>query len=602
MFRRFRAFSIAALVLIGFLASACGDSATPVADANAKTSGIPGMKVGIDSKLAKSFPSTTSVYIDFGTKSDSSNVKNWQRMLTYLKGVPQVGDTFKSLDGQLNGVVTYDADIQPWLGDEVAFGITDIKSLGDSVSGLLGPLLGGSMSGNTGNATAGDLSILLQASVKDKTKAQNFVKKLLNLASNVNGGQPLPTQSVNYKNVELTQLNLGQGLPTLVYGVTDDRLMFGTEKTVRGAIDQNGNGLDTNANFKKVASKLPNEFLGFFYFDYEQIIKTVLNSPMVQQSLSGVNPACLASLQTLGGVGATASAVDEGFRFDSYLGYTANLTAEQKKTIEAAKNTPNKIAERLPDGSLAVLNSFDLSTFYNQTITGLTSSSSNCQPSGGTSIDYNKTIKDAEDQIGLSFKDDITSWITDEYAVFLAPTKTTGNGQTPVGGAFVAKVSDKTVAQQKLDKIINAIQTKANPPVTFSPKTINGASFKSATSGEGASAVTINIGLVGDYAVVGVTDDVTASAVDAINGKATLNTSDNYKKATGGVYSPFRALFFFDIQKIIQAVQASLPTDQRAEIQNITSKLTAIKAAAASVAVDGTDGSYTSFYLYFPTK
>lgn len=158
---------LVATLMLSVLLAACGDFTTPTSTSgNANQNKGATAATGYNSAMAASFPSTTSFYLTLNTNGGSDQIKGWQNIVKYLSNIPEVKTVFQNADLlALAKFGTYDGDVAPWIGDELAVGVTDVSAVVNLVSG--------------GGSAPGEIPLLIGAGVKDQTKAEAFVTKIL---------------------------------------------------------------------------------------------------------------------------------------------------------------------------------------------------------------------------------------------------------------------------------------------------------------------------------------------------------------------------------------------------------------------------------------
>lgn len=218
MLKRFSKWSMLLVVMMSFslVFAACGEQATPVAGGNNQTNAnMPA--VGVKSPMAASFPDTTSVYVTLNTDMDSGQIKSWQKIVTYLSTIPEVKQVFANVDVlTLAKLGTYDADIKPWIGSEIAIGITDLSTIAGLASSMTG--------GNGAMPAAGkELPALIGIPVKDQAKAEAFVTKMGGQVKAMMGVEPTKEA---YKDATLWTINV-MGMANIVIGLSKDKLFIG---------------------------------------------------------------------------------------------------------------------------------------------------------------------------------------------------------------------------------------------------------------------------------------------------------------------------------------------------------------------------------------
>jgi hypothetical protein len=585
MLKRFRlwSFFLVGLLSLGVVLAACGDTTATPAPAASVSQGLSlrsaptQVATGVKSGLAQNFPQDTSIFVSLNTATSSDQVKDWQKLVDYLSNIPELKDAFQKLDllKQAN-FGSYDTDIKPWIGDELALGVTNVAALANLTSGKM---------------PSGEIPVLIAAQVKDKGQLETFITNLLTKLK-------FNATTETYNGATLRNINLL--VVNLTLGYTDTKFFLGgSPALVKAAIDRTEDkSLTKNSQYSDIAAKLPTGYLGFAYADVQNVVKTLSSTPEAQTALNGVNMSSL-GLDYLGGMGITMGTATEGFRVDSYQTY---LTDKEPADIKARLNkgaNPSEILKVLPEKTFAFANGQDGKGAYDLFIKQV-----------GALGDQGKKITDAiakfESDTGLNVQNDIAALFPDEFAVFAQPASgyTLGDKNSlPVGIGLLTKVSDQKVAQANLDKIAAAVEkANSNGQWKFQPKTYKGVDYKQAANPNGGNS-SLSIGVAGNYAFVSSSPEQTEALINSV----TTNTgtflgstaATNFNNVKTVLTQDSRGYAYLDIQQAIQTGLVTLPADQQTKTKGYTDKLTEFKAAGFSTS-ENDKGSISTFYLYYP--
>ncbi|MEI6044479.1 MAG: DUF3352 domain-containing protein [Chloroflexota bacterium] len=584
MFKRFSRWSLllVALLSISLVLGACGDL-TSEAPANVKSS----PNLGVKSALAESFPQDTALYISLNTDTSSNQIKGWQKVTDYLSAIPEVKDALPKLDvlAQFD-LGSFETTIKPWLGNELALGLTDLNTLANLAS-------------SKDKIPSGEIPLLLAAPVKDKAKLETFVTDFL---AKLN----LTAETEIYNGATLKNISLFTIV--LSIGYSDSKLFIGgSPALVKAALDRTTDkSLASTDSYKKVTAKLPADYLAFIYGDVQGAIKT-LNSnpniqkaftsdPKIQDALKGVtfNPA---DFEYLGNVGVTLAIAPGGFRIDAYQPYQSDKASADVKTRLSKPANPNTILNVLPE------NTFFFATGQDGK-SGYADFAKKAAAMGEQSKQITDGIQKFETTSGLNIQNDLASLFPDEFVLFAQPVKgyTQGDKQSlPLGIGLLTKVSDKAVAQANLDKITAAIaKADTKNELKFQPKTIGGVTFQQAVKPGGN--LTLNLGIANGYAFFSSSEEQTQAIIDSVNGKGTFLkgvNATNFNQVKESLPQNNRGYLYLDLQQSVALALATLPVDQATKTKAYTDKLTAFKALGFASSQTQTEVA-ASLFLSFP--
>jgi hypothetical protein len=598
--KKFTRFSLVlvAFLTLGFVLAACGDTPAPAAPSNQKTA------LGYNSALASSFPSKTALYITLNTNEGSDQIKGWQNMVKYLSAIPEVEKTFSQIDivkaGELG---TYDADVRPWLGNEIAIGITDMEALGKLVNSLSGMItVPGPTDPNKPTPTPNpntitmfgmEIPALVAFQVKDKAKAEAFVNKLFGKM----GNNMKPTTET-YNGYNLTNLNLF--VAQLSVAVGNDRLFLGLgTKLVKDAIDQQaGNSLSANAQYKQVSGKIPASNLGFVYADASSASKLASSLPATGQT----KPATTMNMDYLAGLGMSFATAEDGLRVDVYQTYNeSKMPAEVKQALSKAA-TQSKVLEALPANTFFFATGQDAKSAYEQLDKTM------AQLPADQSKQFKDQLAEFEAQTGLNIKNDLVSLLSGEFAIYGTPA--VSSPDLPMGVGFVTAVSDKNAAQTSIDKILSSLDKSDKVTTRVENKTFNGVTYKSATvtskdQTKKDKTMTLDMGVAGNYLFVSSAKEQTEATITAATGGANFKASNNAEFNKVKEYLPDnnQGYFFLDIQQAFKvANSATVPADKaadKAKMTDITAKLGQLKSVGGATRSSTTE-SASVIFVHFP--
>jgi len=568
---------LVALLSLSLVVAACGDNAT-----NSSPAAASNQKLGYTSTLAANYPASTALYLSLNTDQTSDQVKGWQNITKYLSNIPELAALTKNINipnlDSMSLPINFDTDVKPWLGKELAIGLTDLD--------VLAKLAGSATNGSTANPLAlMEIPALISFDVKDKVTAEAFIKKLLEQP-----GLPIKPTTETYK--DFTIYNLNVLVLQVSAAVSANRMYIALgPKLVKAAIDQDATtSLSGKADYKTVAANLPASNLGFVYADTVAAGKAIASIPAPKNSQPSSMK--LTVPEYMGSLGLSFATTDDGMRVDSYQSYNeSKLTADQKLTFGKAANA-SKILSVLPDKTFFFSNGQDGKSAYTQAIKSLEQ----------LPADQAKKLKDQisefEQNSGLSLENDVASLFAGEFALFATPE---ASQDMPLAIGVVTAVSDKTASQTSLDKIAAGIE-KSNG-AKFQAQTFKGVSYKSATITDKDKSFVVNLGIANNYAFVSSSQAQTEALITATTGGANFSGSTSYadfNKLKGNLPSDNQGYFYLDIQQAF-GVAKNVKSDDKSktEVNAALDKITQLKSLAAA-SKTSTKESTSTFYINFP--
>ncbi len=567
---------LVALLSLSLVVAACGDNTTTSQKLGSN------LKLGYTSTLAANYPASTALYLSLNTDQNSDQLKGWQNITKYLSNIPELAQLTKNakipnLDS-LNMSVDFDKDVKPWLGKELAIGLTDLEALAK----LAGSATGGS---NANPLALMEIPALISFDVKDKTTAEAFIKKLLEQPN-----LPIKPTTETYK--DFTIYNLNVIVLQLSAAVSANRMYIAAgPKLVKAAIDQDvATSLSGKADYKAVSGNLPASNLGFVYADTAAAGKAIAAIPAPKDSQQPTMK--LTVPEYMGSLGMSFATTDDGMRVDSYQSYNeSKLTADQKQIFGKAA-TASKILSVLPDKTFFFSNGQDGKSAYTQAIKSLE------QLPADQAKKLKEQISQFEQNSGLSLENDIASLFAGEFALFATPE---ASQDMPLAIGLVTAVSDKAAAQTSLDKIAAGIE-KSNG-AKFQVQTFKGVTYKSATIQDKAKSFVVNLGIAGNYAFVSSSQAQTEALITAITGGANFSSSPTYtdfNKLKGNLPTDNQGYFYLDIQQAF-GVARNVKSDDKSKTDATAAldKITQLKSVA-SASKTSTKEATSTVYINFP--
>ena len=320
----------------------------------------------------------------------------------------------------------YDRDIKPWLGDEITFAITRLDGDGDR-----------------SNGTQPDYLIAL--TVEDAAKSQEFLDAFWE-NKDAAGAQ---LEFEEYKGVQLISTQPQKKLfsltskpqklnvnpfanpgsnPWATAAVSDRFVLFANSTNgLRQAINRVQAGdlnLTHSPTYQQALAALTDKRLGLVYADSSQIAAWISKTP-TNSTASQARLALAIAAHPLG-----------------LLADTAWLAAEPESIPAFPTTTTVAALEYIPKTSAFAIAGRDLNQLWPQLQLAL---SGNPPFSGAIA----SVIDRLQANLGMSFSDDIFSWVQGEYALAFIP-----RNQTQLDWVFVAETSDTTAqSMAHLDEI-----------------------------------------------------------------------------------------------------------------------------------------------------
>ena len=349
----------------------------------------------------------------------STDVNNWTKLEEL--GLPKLEELFSEpigeIEEELSGVgISYQQDIQPWIGDAMIAIIPTTDSANDIE----------------------DANPLVIIGVEDPLKANNFLKKIQShLDENI--------EKTKYKGVEITTHRNSNGSTTYNSLLGNKLVVSNKIDTVKKSIDtyKGKPSLGSTAKTKELFQqklKIDNSLAQVYFPHYDRLIASSLQN-------SGLSEDAIENLQVLESLSFGVGTEGDTIKFQSIAKLDSQLIKQQYT------NSSGKILATLPEDTIIFFSGQGISTFWTEL-----SELANQEPDFKTALDGARTS--TKFVTGLDLDRDIFGWMDGEFALGIVPNTQPNIPQLNIGlgGAIVLETSDRKTAQNTMDKLENKIQ------------------------------------------------------------------------------------------------------------------------------------------------
>ena len=408
----FRPLAAAATCALALAVAACG---------GANTTAAPGA-AGTDGKGADAFPATTIAFVDANADLNSSAWQNVLGVAKRLPGFPKVQAEVQKAITSSDGGGSFAQDVQPWLGDEAAFGLLSITLSG---SGQPKP----------------QYAVFLAS--KDDDKATATIAKDATKGVDYKGYATFTSKDDDH-----LQAAVGKGAVLIADG----------ETSLHAAIDaREGNAADRLSGvdqYGEALKTLPNDNVLVGYVDGPKLAQLASTGIAAAAQRSGGNvlpPAqvdqALTQLEAIRAIAFSAGADNGGFRVHA----ATLLDPAKAKNLNTQAAAPLALLDRAPADALVFAGVPGLGRL-DQAMQGL-----KANPQVG------QAVSSMEAATGLSLEQDVLPLLSGEAALYLA-------GGAPASGALLLLPKDPNAAAASLTKITGAVaRLGGDDAPTFTP-------------------------------------------------------------------------------------------------------------------------------------
>jgi hypothetical protein len=500
-----------------------------------------------DQKLAR-------VVQPFLDASDSDEVVTLERLKEELD---------KAYFSQMD--MTFQEDIEPWLGSHIALGVSSLDALG-------------SMTGE-------QPGFLIALETRNNAEADQF---LAGMADQMQTGSSGTSETSEYEGVTIYIQQPRYGSPTVFARSGEVVLISNSTDSLEDAIRaQKGDSLADDPGYSKSIASLPSGRLLSMYMDYGQIIDSYVDSyssmmdalPESDMPFSSdiwqtdkFQELMEESMGQIEGMAMSLSIIDAGIRMDTVVvvqpdsdAAVTALRSETKPATEVirmlpgetfffiAGNTPNREWKAVRDQLIEL---------------------------GGISgTEYDEAMQEAANQIGINPETDLFPYLDGELAVALISSPEgfiADSANADLGILAIIETNNGSAMMDSIGKL-GMVFDEADLP--FERSQSGGMSYYLVSDPLTGKDV-LAIGTDGDYLLAG------TSAQDLLNlrsRKTSLASDPEYQKAVRSLPSGMQPMMYLDVQAMMDVIGSSMTGSSAASFDEATEALSPILSLIVGV-------------------
>ena len=371
--------------------------------------------------------------------------------------------------------ISFETDIKPWIGSEVAFALTNI---GDIVEGQEDPIG------------------IFVAATRDRGASDAFLEKMrASLEADDYVVEEQTYQGVTYY---VQQAELDWETP-LAFGTVKKWVVLATSVDAMNSVidvsQGNADSLAKNERYTQLIEKLPDDAVGLMYYDMVGIME-----PLLAESGVELPPETAGQLEALHAFGMSIGLNTEGIKLDVVT------TFEPGELVDGGLDaSPGHILQKIPHDALGFISSQNFAATWESSIASMQNNP-----------DFATQLEDFETMTGLSVDEELFAWTTGEYA--LAVVQAPEAEAIPVGVFVTFEVDTREAAETKMGELAGVLESMG---YTFQPEDVGGVEmqivddpYAGIALGYGFSDQHLTIGFMRDALEAAVADDVTSAADD----------------------------------------------------------------------------------------
>jgi hypothetical protein len=521
-------------------------------------------EAGTTAESAKLMPGDSIMFASFNPHLDQA--KNFEVIEKIWGDNPLIEDELtKMLSSMKEEGLDYKADIQPWLGDEVAF------SIGADVTAGMSKALSGGLDQPPSLDTLPELPQMVMAvATTDKAASDSFLNKLRTETEK----DGTAWQETEYKDIKIAYFepeledDVGAAYATIGDFVV---LAAGGLESMQAMIDvRDGTSLSESENYQDVMAKLPSDQIGYGYIDVGVFMDAGLEAagPALDDLPSDlISPEQLTAVK---GIGFSVGLESNGLRF----GYVAVFDTDAlPESVLAAQDNSNKAAEHAPASTLFYLSGSGLGDLIQ---TGLNA----VKTMPDMAEDLDEQLEMATAMLGVSV-DELIQMLSGEFAMVVThdPAGIGGDASMPVGASFLLEAKD----EEKFQRLINSVSGLLGllgTDIEFPKVTINDVEVMTIQDPFGGNMLA-GWGVGKGFFAIGTSKGLLEAAFGG--GGETLANAAIYKSAVAPLPQENSGVFFVNLEGLLQIAGEAMGPKERASFEEARSLLDPIKAISAAI-------------------
>jgi len=501
-------------------------------------------------------------------KADLGDLAGFKHLAEIYGDMGQVEDTLNELQDQMDDSmdITWENDIQPWLGTEVAIAFSDLQA---AVEGYEEP------------------NLVVMAQTRNKRASDDFVAKIVEHLED--DGWVVDKDS--YAGVDCYTLEPEWEYdPTLHLGTVKDFLVLTIDQdTFEDVIDTSkgrADSLEDNQRFNDVMSALPGDAVAYAIVDMEEIMADAIDEIERELEYGGVSlPNEVTDLYgAFGAYGLALGVHEDGVQIDVVVSLDPDKMDTELFGPYQAGASPNRILDWIPEDALGFYSGQDLAAVWRLAYDLLMETP-----------DAEEQIEDLTAELGIQLDGELLSWMSGEYAI--AVVESHNIEDVPVGGFAVFETDDEQKAQALLGDILEILEEFGG--VQIARDTIVGTDMTLVID-PWEEEVIFGYGFDDGHLVIGVTEDGLEQAV----GDARSITGDElFKAVQKRLPSRVSGYLYVNLERTMGIARESMSDWEREDyedyIEPFIKPIKAIGLGAAPMDMNKNMASATLF-IYIP--
>jgi hypothetical protein len=489
-------------------------------------------------------PADTQLYV--AVNPNLQNVAGYENIKKLYLDNPDIQKLLEEFQNEVKeeADITFEEDIKPWLGTEVAMGFPNLST--------------------TINNPSDTPALVLAAETTNQEASDSFIKKVV--AEAEKNDEPF-TEEVYEDIVLYTQENQFSG-ETFFLTTFDDFVVAGSDKNLITEMIDRSQGknatpsLVDNERFKKVTGAVPAEAVMLMYMVPAGFFDTILEESAVEMP-----PESLQDLKAFEAIAMAGTLQSNGIQLDVAVSFDVENMSEQMKAAFEMPASPNKVLNNIPAEALFAYNTNNLNAIWQ-----------NSKRSLESNPDFSEGLQDLEQELGFSLEEDIFSWMTGEAAIVIVEATPPDEYSPPIGGYVLVGANDIDAAKNGIDKVMGSLEEQQMLP-PLEKETVGGIELNVYRDAD--QQIQAGYGFYNNYFLMAYLQE----AIEAITNAAQnpLANSENFKAVQNRLPAENFGYFYGDVDRIRAVAENQLSEFDRETYEtNVQPFLVPIRALGAA--------------------
>jgi len=539
-------------------------------------------------RSAELMPQDAFMFVTFNPHLDQA--KNFEVVDQAWGDNPLIQKGLAELLGSMQEAgLDYKADIEPWLGDEIAFSIGSdfFAALGGSIDNTFAEIEG-ALSGETlPSPTAGAMPAVpeftLAVATTDTAESDKFLGKLRAEADTAWTDTEYKGVNIAYSEPESDE-DVGAAYATIGDFVV---LTAGGLETMQEIVDaQDGANLASNQDYQDVLDRLPADQIGYGYIDAGAYLESMLElagPELADLPLELFNPD---QLKAIKGAGFSVGLEPNGLRVDFVGAYDKDALPEDMPGAQASSGTS---AGRVPASTLLYLSGSGLGNVIQMGLDAV-------QAMPDQPEDLDEQLGMATAMLGVSVEEMI-DMLSGEFAIAVTHNAAGigGDPSIPVGASFLIEAKDEDKFQRLINSVSGLLSLGAE--MEFPKETLSGVEVQTIPDPSSGNMI-VGWGVGEGFFAIGTSTELLEAAFGG--GGEKLDATATYKAAIEPLPEETSGVFFVNMDGLLKIMVESMSDRDREsfeEARPLLAPIKAISAAAEAVDKDKDSASGTFFIL-----